>query len=117
MLVLAVYGITYVMSDFATKDFDLMIDEASGDFLLEEDTRIVLENRLIEAFDMPPGDDIDFPSVFSRQRENLNSDNESDVLKRIRDAERILKEQSEIDPDSIQVSLIGSQIVTDWDLL
>lgn len=110
------YGITKSMPDLATKDFDLVIDGANDDFLIESDFKIVLQNRLIEEFDMSPGDDIDFPSVFSRQREGLNSDNDSDLLRRIRDAKRILAAQDEIDKDRIEVSVLDGKIITEWKL-
>lgn len=91
--------------DLKTKDNDLLIDTSTLDMESENSLLIAISSEIIEYFDMQPADDIDFPEIFSRQRSSVNSDDTIDMLRRKRDAERILKSYPEIRLDSILVAI------------
>lgn len=86
-------------------DFDLVIDNGSNDFASESDVVNSILSQLIEAMDMSQADDIDYPDMFSKQRESFQSDDPTDEYRRVVDAENILSRFAEIDPESIEVEL------------
>lgn len=85
--------------------FDIKFETKTEDFAFIDDEITEVLEQIIEAFDMTPADDIDYPEVFSRQREFLNSDDPIDQSRRIADATRILRNFPEIDPNSIDISI------------
>ncbi len=84
---------------------DLKIDVRTNDIAVTQDELEEFLEQVIEAFDMSVADDIDFPEIYSRQREFINSDDPTDKTRRIADAMRILKHFPEINSDSIQVDI------------
>lgn len=96
--------------DLKTKDNDLLIDKSTLDLETENDLLTAIMLEIIEHFDMQPADDIDFPEIYSKQREGMNSDDTLDLLIRKQDAERILKSYSEINLESIDVKVNGKQL-------
>ena len=96
------------MIDFANDPLnfgDLILDPATNDFLEEVDSLSIVLSELKEMFEMPLADDIDYPEIFSKQRRAQNSDEYSDQIARVRDAERIIRMHPAIDKTSIDVSL------------
>ncbi|MCB1157702.1 MAG: hypothetical protein KDK45_09380 [Leptospiraceae bacterium] len=91
------------MPDLKTENFDLLLENGSNDFELETDENAALLSEIIEAFDMPPGDDINFPEIYSNQRALLGSDSSGDKLQRIQDAKRMIKYFG-INPDELEIS-------------
>lgn len=85
--------------------FDLKIEPKTGDFSFLEDEVTEVLQQVIEAFDMTPADDIDYPEIFSRQREFLNSSDPVDKQRRIADAHRILRNFPEIDPNTLDITI------------
>lgn len=67
--------------------------------------KLELLEQIIEAFDMTPADDIDYPEIYSRQREFLNTEDAVDQTRRIADATRILRNFPEIDQNSIDITI------------
>ncbi len=55
---------------------------------------------------MSPADDIDFPEIYSRQRRHLLEDDDSGPQERMNDAFRILEQFSQIDSNTIKVSIL-----------
>ncbi len=87
---------------------DLKIDPRTNDISTSDDELQEILDQVIEAFDMSPADDIDYPEMYSGQREFLNSDDPVDKTRRIADAIRILKQFPEINPDSIEVDIANN---------
>ncbi len=77
------------MNDLLIQDNDLVLLDSSNDFAIDETDTTMSE--VIEAFDMSIADDIDYPEIYSLQRQFANSDDPTDVQRRIMDAKRILK--------------------------
>ncbi|ULH28743.1 60S ribosomal export protein NMD3 [Leptospira weilii] len=85
---------------------DLLLDSKTFDFAETESEGDVVRAMVIEAFDMSPADDIDFPEIYSRQRKHLYEDDDSGPQERMNDAFRILEQFSQIDSNTIKVSIL-----------
>ncbi|PJZ43637.1 hypothetical protein CH361_19445 [Leptospira brenneri] len=59
---------------------------------------------LVEAFDMPVADDIDFPEIYSRQRVFLKSDDLISKHERLSDIQRVLNYFPAIDSRTIEIT-------------
>ncbi|MBM9546150.1 hypothetical protein JWG40_03930 [Leptospira sp. 201903074] len=59
---------------------------------------------LIEAFDMPVADDLDFPEIYSRQRIFLRSDDQISSQERLADIQRVLDYFPIIDTRTLEVT-------------
>ncbi|EMJ94838.1 LIC10183 family protein [Leptospira alstonii] len=94
--------------DFLTDTLtsDLLLDSKTFDFAETESEVDVVRAMVIEAFDMSPADDIDFPEIYSRQRRHLLEDDDSGPQERMNDAFRILEQFSQIDSNTIKVSIL-----------
>jgi hypothetical protein len=90
---------------------DLKLDAADDLAVQSDDLRIILA-EIKEHFEMRPADDLDYPELYSRQRRMQGSDDPSDRLARIMDAERMLAQHPAIVPDSIGVDLDASDALT-----
>ncbi|MBW9233596.1 hypothetical protein JQK62_15005 [Leptospira santarosai] len=85
---------------------DLLLDSKNFDFADSESEIEVVRSMVIEAFDMTPADDIDFPEMYSNQRKHLYEDDDSGPQERMNDAFRILSQFSQIDSDTIKISVL-----------
>lgn len=94
-----------IESQSAEIPFNLKIDPKTKDFSFLEDEVTEVLQQVIEAFDMTPADDIDYPEIFSRQREFFNSSDPVDKQRRIADAYRILRNFPEIDPNTLDITI------------
>ncbi|EPE86565.1 hypothetical protein LEP1GSC021_4771 [Leptospira noguchii str. 1993005606] len=83
---------------------DLLLDSKNFDFADSESEMDVVRSMVIEAFDMTPADDIDFPEMYSNQRKHLHEDDDSGPQERMNDAFRILSQFPQIDSDTIKIS-------------
>ncbi|WP_061223987.1 LIC10183 family protein [Leptospira weilii] len=94
--------------DFLTDNLtsDLLLDSKTFDFADSESEADVVRAMVIEAFDMSPADDIDFPEIYSRQRRHLLEDDDSGPQERMNDAVRILEQFPQIDSDTIKISVL-----------
>lgn len=106
------------MIDFDKTELgDLRLDPATNDIALQINPLQVVSSEIIEMFDMALGDDIDYPEIYSNQRQAMNSTEFKDQAFRVRDAERILRLHPLIKNDSIEVSLnTGNQIIVSFEL-
>ncbi len=97
------------MIDLLKKDGDLLLSQASSDFQQQSSRKEAVLSQVIESFDMPFADDIDFPFLHSRQRQAHNAPEDaqglSSLAARMVDAERILIQHPDIAPESIDVSV------------
>lgn len=85
---------------------DLLLDSKTFDFAESESEIEVVRSMVMEAFDMTPADDIDFPEIYSRQRKHLYEDDDSGPQERMNDAFRILEQFPQIDSDTIKISVL-----------
>ncbi|MDI7196286.1 hypothetical protein QMM61_06145 [Leptospira santarosai] len=84
---------------------DLLLDSKNFDFADSESEVDVVRSMIIEAFDMAPADDIDFPEIYSRQRKHLYEDDDSGPQERMNDAVRILEQFDQIDQSTVNVTI------------
>ncbi len=116
------------MIDFLKKEggkkedhLDLLLSKASHDWQRQSSPLEAVRFMVIESFDMPFADDIDFPSWHSRQRQFHNApedtENLSSLAARMIDAQRILVQHPEIDPESIDIGIDADKtLVIDFKL-
>lgn len=97
--------------DWKMKDLDLVLSESTFDLEDEYAEELSTNQEIMEHFDMQIGDDIDFPEIFSKQRENVNSDDLASDMKRVEDAKRILKEYPVKD---VKVEIVKGKLVASW---
>jgi len=72
---------------------------------------------MIENFDMSPADDIDYPLLYSRQRETQGSDDRASRVFRVSDAKRMMRAHPLIDSESVSATIQSSALVVDFDLI
>lgn len=105
------------MSDFGIKNGDLVLDDGSKDFAIEQDDNVAFLPQVIDAMEMSIGDDIDYPAYYSKQRQFLNAEGEDAELERVADAYRIMNQFTEVDTDSIDVEMVDGRLVLAFKLL
>ncbi|MCB1201358.1 MAG: hypothetical protein KDK41_11995 [Leptospiraceae bacterium] len=95
---------------------DLVV--ASNDDLKEitGEKQLVLEH-LIEMFDMQAGDDLDFPSLHSKQRMSQGADERLARIQRLNDANRIMKSHVMIDETTVNATIVNNRVNTDFNLI
>lgn len=92
--------------DFATDSVtkDLAFEEKTKELKILDHDRDIISSMLIEAFDMPIADDLDFPEIYSRQRSFLKSDDLVSSQERMSDIQRVLGYFPSIDSRTIEVT-------------
>ena len=93
--------------DFKRDNADLVLNPATGEWEREVNSAAAVKQLMIESLEQPFGDDIDFPQWHSLQQnqENAIEDDTLPIAARITDAERVLAQHPEIDPDSIDIDI------------
>lgn len=76
---------------------------ATNDLALEEDDRVNALREVVEAMDMRPGDDIDYPALYSRQRASSGAEDRAALLHRVRDARRVLRQIELVDEANTEI--------------
>ncbi|PKL30964.1 MAG: hypothetical protein CVV45_15720 [Spirochaetae bacterium HGW-Spirochaetae-10] len=88
---------------------DLHLLPATHDLAVEDDDRQNILREAIEAMDMRPADDIDFPLMHSKQRAALNAEDRASMLLRIKDARRVLAQIEDVDIDGSEIWIDDQQ--------
>lgn len=90
-------------------DGDIIINSTDDLADITKDKDLIL-GQLIEMFDMSYGDDIDFPFLFSAQREAIQTENRQDRVARINNAKKIIAQHPLINKDNIDVGIISGKL-------
>jgi hypothetical protein len=105
------------MSDFKINNNDLVLS-ATSDIAIGLEMKQIVFNDILENMDMVLADDIDFPTIHSKQMKFLNSDELSSNDERLQDVERILENHPIIDDTQIEVEYdeVTKQVKIDFEL-